>query len=71
MRNFQGTVFIWTQTWIEIFKFALVYLEGTKFFVVAVVVVFFFCIFIAINADLNGATRFASILEAASALEAH
>ena len=26
MRNFQGIVFIWTQTYTEIFKSALVYL---------------------------------------------
>ena len=28
MRNFQGTVFIWTQTYREIFKFALVYFNS-------------------------------------------
>ena len=31
MQNFQGIVFIWTQTYREIFKSALMYLSGKKF----------------------------------------
>ena len=41
MRNFQSIFFIWTQTYTEIFKFALVYLQ----IYICVLLIYFLCMF--------------------------
>ena len=41
MRNFQSIVFIWTQTYTEIFKFALMYLQ----IYICVLLIYFLCMF--------------------------